>query len=117
MATWPALPAPLLTGNGGTNKPNLRRTEMESGPARVARVAAAHLTDLNVSWLFSPAQMTTFMTFFEDDLFSGADWFDIALDSGGGARLHRCRFREGYRFARQGLNYSLTAVLETEAVW
>jgi hypothetical protein len=89
------------------------RTDMEAGPARVRRRTHARNDFLNVSILFTAAEMAAFRTWFESDADGGAAWFDIELDVGDGApSLQEARFKGAWKANRQDLHWQITAELE-----
>jgi hypothetical protein len=73
VATWPAT-LPTETERDFTEKPPnlLARTEMDAGPARVRRRYSAGVTEFEVSYVFSPDQMTIWESFYQYDIADGA---------------------------------------------
>ncbi len=67
---------------------------MESGPARVKRIATSYDTKLNVQVYLTSAQLQTFRTFLETDANMGADWVDIPVITTLGCVDHLCRITD-----------------------
>ena len=112
---WPeTLPLPLQAKYSVADSPNLVRTEMEAGPDRVSQVSKAFISTIAVSWLFTRDQMPTFRGFFDNEINTGADWFNSEMDTGSGIRMHRVRFVNYPTMSRDGNNYLVTAAVETE---
>jgi len=74
MATWPAtLPqVPLVFGYSEKAAQNSIRSKMEIGPAKSRRRISAGTRDHKLQFIFSPTQLATFETFYEETLLSGS---------------------------------------------
>lgn len=93
---WPTtLPLPLREGYGVNDQPPIVRTEMESGPAQVVRVATGYVSDFTVQLLIDSDQYKTLMSFWDYSAGAGADWFTMPLDSDGDIAWHRVRIKNG----------------------
>lgn len=113
--TWPAiLPAPLLSDYSVGHELPLYRTEMENGPARVARKSKSYLSTVNFSFVANREQQEAFEEFFEHDANAGADWVRMPVDTVSGIAYHRVRItsRASNPFGFDHKTISLT--LETE---
>lgn len=80
MAT-PAFPAglPAAQAPGHAISPGLqfKRTEMQGGPARQRRIYAGVFSGVNVSWIFTNAQLLTYRDFKENTISGGARAFTM----------------------------------------
>ena len=95
MPAWPAtLPAPLLDGYSLKTDSRLRRTEMESGPAKQRRVATSGPTAVSLSWVFNRQQYAVFAAWFHHIVADGQEWFDMTLRTAQGENTVRVRFKE-----------------------
>lgn len=96
MATWPTtLPAPSLQGYQLSPGDQSLRSDMESGAARSRRVTFARIDRVQVSWIFTDAQMDAFRTWFENssEAAGGSAWFTVSLRVGNtGATSQEARF-------------------------
>ncbi len=74
MADWPAtLPQkPQQDGFSSTKVDGRLRTSMSEGPEKVRRRFTAVPEILTCSFIFSPTQLSTFNTFFDDTLAGGS---------------------------------------------
>lgn len=101
MATWPAtLPTPLLEGYSAADAPVLIRTQMASGPQRVALTSAHYMTAGQAALILDATQCDTLRSFIAGALAYGANWIDdMPLDTGQGVFDHRARI--------SGLNWSV----------
>lgn len=114
MAAYPnIMPAPLVESYTLSPVDQTVRTDMEVGAARVRRRTYARNDLVEVSWLFTAAQMAAFRAWFEADAGGGAGWFDVALDVGDGASsLVEARFKGPWKATRNNLLWRITAQLE-----
>ena len=95
MPAWPStLPAPLLDGYSLKPDSRLRRTEMESGPAKQRRIATAGPTVVTLSWIFNRQQYAVFSAWFHHIVADGQEWFDMTLRTAQGENTVRVRFKE-----------------------
>ena len=96
MATWPTtLPAPSLQGYQLSPGDQSLRSDMESGAARSRRVTFARIDRVQVSWIFTDAQMDAFRTWFENssEAAGGSAWFTVSLRVGNtGSTSQEARF-------------------------
>lgn len=111
---WPAsLPVPLVSGAGGKRAPNTVRTDMSAGMPRSRRTATAQLLTLTLKWRLSPLEFAVFEGFFVHELFDGARWFLIALDTPRGWQEVTARFSSLFDYTLlTGLNKEVSAQLE-----
>lgn len=98
---------------GKTNE----RTEMETGLARVRRRFVSAPTDIHVVWELSISELAIFEKFYEVDLQSGSQWFNISLVNGKGETTYAARFKEPYqaKTSMREFSWTVTAVLEVPA--
>jgi hypothetical protein len=88
MAAFPnTLPAPLVAGYSVSPQQQVRRTEMETGAARVRVQSRAYRDMVSLTWKFTYAEFETFRAWFTDMAGAafGSAWFTIALPTGVGA--------------------------------
>lgn len=77
MASLPSYASVLLAGFGEERASALRRTEMESGPPKQAKVMSRVMVSRRaVIRLASKADYLLFKTWFASTINQGADWFD-----------------------------------------
>lgn len=114
MAAYPStLPKPLIDGYGGSQDVAFIRTEMEAGSKRQRQRFSAANDQLNVNWLFTFEQMSTFRNFYNSSVNRGSDWFTIELDVGEGFNTFDARFTQAYQYSRvQGNLWNVSANLE-----
>lgn len=110
----PSLPGMLMRNYSLKPLNNVSRTEMESGPARMRRRYISVPTEVSVRWLFSRAELNTFQTFYREQIFDGAAWFNIKVVDGRGEGTFKARFKEPYRAATEAREHlwSVEATLE-----
>lgn len=90
MAIWPAtLPGSILDADCTLTPADLTiRSDMEIGTARVRRRSAARNDQVEVSWIFTDAQMADFRSWFDNALQGGAAWFNgLSLATGDGGQI------------------------------
>ncbi len=85
MPTWPAsLPqVSLLDGLAVSGTATLQRTTMESGEAKVRPRTTAKVRPVQLAFLMTEAQRTTFLNFVDTTLAGGALRFDLPALRGG----------------------------------
>ena len=119
MATWPAtLPSPVKASYSINMQDQCVRTDMEVGNPRVRRRTAARIDLIDISWIFTDAEMATFRAWYEDSstgISGGAGWFTIDLAVGEtGIDSVDARFTRTYMARLQpGLNWSVESQIET----
>ena len=119
MATWPAtLPSPAKASYSINMQDQTVRTDMEAGNPRVRRRTAARIDLIDISWIFTDAEMATFRAWYENSstgISGGAGWFDIDLAVGNtGIDPVEARFTRTFVARLQpGLNWSVEAQIET----
>ena len=94
MATWPkTLPLPQFSGYSLDSQDATRRTDMESGAARVRRTSTSLPDKASLKWLLSEQQMTIFRAFWEGEWMHGAAWVMVPVKTGRvvGVSSHPCR--------------------------
>lgn len=90
MAAFPStLPAPLASGYSIDPQSQVIRTEMETGSPRVRRRSAVRIDHVEIGWVFTDAQMTSFRTWFDSSAGAagGAGWFNLTIKSGDGSSV------------------------------
>lgn len=94
MAAWPSsLPVPSSEGYSLAFGDQTIRTDMEAGYSRQRRRTSQRVDTLQVAWLFTPAQMNAFRTWFDGDNEGGAVWFTgLKVDVGDGVAVYTARF-------------------------
>lgn len=119
MATWPSsLPAPMVSGYGLEPVDQTIRTDMEVGSARARRRTTSRLDMVNVSWVFTDAQMAVFRAWLDDDVVGaagGSAWFTTSLatgDSGLVSRSARFNGAPKYSLLSTSRIWQVTAKLE-----
>lgn len=109
------LPAPLASGFSGAPDKAFIRTDFDAGPARQRQRFTATPHRIDVTWRFSPEQMSTFRTFFSTDLGQGTRWFNMNLDLGSGFAMYVVRFTDAYKYTRNNNTvWDVSANLEVE---
>lgn len=85
MPTWPAtLPQTLLRTLTRKRQPGKIRSQMDTGPVKQRTRFTATTKMFDASLIMTGAQLTTFYTFYEDDLGHGAlsfTWVDPITDA------------------------------------
>jgi hypothetical protein len=117
MPTFPAtLPAPTFDGYALSPVDPVIRTEMEVGSPRARRRTKARNDKIDVTWIFTDAQMASFRTWFDSDAEAagGAAWFTVALAVGTtGIDGVEARFAGIWKSTlTPGMNWSVSAQLE-----
>lgn len=117
MTAWPAgLPDPELKTYASSDKYNVLRTDMESGPPRQSRLSAHYMTTGSFTLTLSGAQMVAFRAVVPASNY-GADWVTgVPLDTGLGRAEHRIRMikvKHKVLFPQDGL-YQVTVNFETD---
>ena len=129
MAAFPnALPSPLVAGYSISPKQQVRRTEMETGMARVRVQSRAYRDMVSVTWKFTHLEFVQFRAWFTDMAGAafGSAWFTIALPIGIGATAPSVMTAITARFASSdqpwtsspsngGKMYTVTSTLELRA--
>lgn len=97
MATFPTtLPKPSSrAGMSVEHRPMSRRTTMEIGATRHRQISSNPISEVNLGWSLNQSQMAQFITFLEEDINFGVDYFEIELDLGKGlTQYSNVRFTE-----------------------
>lgn len=119
MATFPTYANILYNGYQKNRESALMRSEMESGPPKQARVKSNVMEVHNVKiYLASKANFLLFESWYADDIFDGASWFDFTDPITG--NTIQARFRNGGYAATPMTadmeNWEITAQIETWSV-
>ena len=112
MATWPlSLPNQNYSISVGNT---CESVEMDSGRIRQHQSVSDGVFFVNVNWTFTLSEYQTFLTFVNDTLKHGQDWFDIDLLTGDTVKTHEARFKNGdYRVSSKSDNvFNVSAVLD-----
>lgn len=114
MPTWPStLPqAPLAQGFAETPPNNLRRSEMDKGPAKVRRYTTRGVREFSMSFRLTQAQSVILEDFHDNTLSHGAFSFDFTHPRTGEAGRFRFRDQPSMRGERRGQFYLVDAQLE-----
>jgi hypothetical protein len=72
------------------------RTEVEDGPARYQRMKQEERREVDVSFLWTLAQLEEFELFHRDQLLDGMRWFMMPTLTGRGMQPMFCHILEGY---------------------
>lgn len=114
MAAWPAsLPEqPLADGYTESALPNVVRSEMEIGPAKLRRRYTAEIKVYAVQFMLTTAQVATLETFYDSTLNGGVDPFDWVDHRTGATVSYRFRSRPMYYTAAPG-HWRCSSELET----
>lgn len=119
MATFPAYANILYNGYTKNRESALMRSDMESGPPKQARVKSNVMEVHSVKiYLASKADFLSFESWYANDIFDGASWFDF-VDPITGNTI-QARFRDG-GYAASPLTpamekWEVTAKIETWSV-
>jgi len=76
MAAFPTYGLFLFEGYAEQPQSGLKRTEMESGPAKQAVVRSRVMVHRPIKYRFNATDYASFKTFVKDTLIGGSDWFD-----------------------------------------
>jgi hypothetical protein len=98
MATWPStLPIPLLAGYELETTDPTRRTDMESGAARVRRTNTGSPDNITLTLLLTEDEMAIFRAFWVDEWKEGAAWVYFPVKDGmaAGVANKECRPKKG----------------------
>lgn len=119
MATWPAaLAATTPYVNGLEIRPDdpVRRTDMESGPARTRRIYTAAPSTYPVQWEFTAEEFAIFEAWHHYELLDGAAWFTVSLANGKGISSYEARMKQMWKAkAKTGLTWIVNVELEVRA--
>jgi len=91
MGAWPGtLPSEPLIANNSEQAPDVvARTEMSVGPAKVRRRVTAGYSPTHWVFLMTDAQLSTFLTFFNDTSEGGAETWTITHPRTAGSETMR----------------------------
>ncbi|MEK6592600.1 MAG: hypothetical protein AABZ67_05900 [Pseudomonadota bacterium] len=79
MATFPTYAKLLHEGYRRARQPAVLRTDMETGPAKQAKIVSRVMIVHEVQYAFGTiADYQNFLIWFRDDIARGAGWFDWA---------------------------------------
>jgi hypothetical protein len=113
---WPgSLPEPIIGDYQVNGELPVTRTPMESGRPRVHRTTNTIMRQVSYSIALTETQSDTFWDFFEDEGNTGADFFEMNIDTGRGMATHLCRFTS-YPSTRKitGNKYMISGTIETD---
>ena len=116
--TWPTQ-INYLAERGSWNKsPNepVLRSEFDSGPARTRRRFTSQITKFSFTVQMTEGEYAALEGFFQDDLRSGAAWFNMPVYLGrNGYEVRAVRFTEPYQVRDAGfLHVKVSAKLEVK---
>lgn len=113
---WPdPLPLPTMAGYQLKPKPNVDRTEMESGAALQRLLGRQAPTEISVQFEFTKWQLMLFDGFHKHRAKEGAVWFNMLLLCGLGLVNHEVRFKATEppkQSPRNGERWVVPALLE-----
>jgi len=114
MPAWPAtLPQRPLGDGFAETPPNLVvRSQTDVGPAKTRRRATAGVTRLQMAFRLTPAQLTTFRAFLDDDIKGRALSFGWTHPVSGVAGSFRIAESPTYEAIDGGLAWKLNLVME-----
>lgn len=118
MAAWPGtLPRPVVDGYALQPEDPAVRTDMEVGAMRVRRRTAARNDRVQLTWLFTQAQMDAFRAWYDNSAENagGASWFtvDLAIGTSTGVVSVEAQFVEMWKaIALPGLKWRVTAKVQ-----
>lgn len=119
MPSWPtALAETTPYVNGLEIQPDdpVRRTEMETGPARTRRTYTAAPSIYPVQWEFTADEFAIFEAWHKYQLFDGAAWFTINLANGKGIAAYEARMKGMWKAkAKSGLVWIVNVELEVRS--
>lgn len=116
MATFPTNAIPLFSGFGIARESAVKRTDMESGPAKQTKVKSRVSVKRQITYEFrSQANYDSFITWFETDADYGAAWFNWVDPVGGATKTARIVEKiDGERPAMPDLGvWQVSLVIET----
>lgn len=116
MATWPAsLPAPIIASYSVGQRVPIIRTDLESGPPRVARASHHYMSVGTFEIVVDATQHADFEQLFQDSKL-GTEWIDdVPLDTAGTYTTHRVRMTDVQRrMIKQPDTYKITVAFETD---
>lgn len=105
------LPAPIRPYSLSDQLP-IKRTEMESGPARVKRTSSDYTTFISVRVYLTDAQLDEYRTHLEGEANFGASWFEMPIITRGNLVTHLVRIMSS-DLERTGQGWMLSMQLET----
>lgn len=116
MNSWPSdLPLPQLSGYELQRQKNTKRTDMDSGSARVRRRFTRVPTYIPQAWDMTSRQFGHFEWWFDNTIDAGAAWFSATQVNGSGFVEVQCRFIDPYKAVLvEGGDWLVTATLEVE---
>lgn len=116
MATWPAtLPAPTIATYSVRQRVPAIRTDLESGPPRMARASHHYMSVGTIELVVDATQHAAFEQLYQDSKL-GTEWIDdVPLDTSGSYTTHRARLTSvERRMIKQPDTYRLTIGFETD---
>lgn len=117
---YPAgLPKVTVNGYSIRRRPNIIRTEMESGFPRMRRRSTSVLTDVTVNWKLKLSEFAIFEKWYAEDLKDGVSWFEIVLFNGMGESTVVARFNGTPYDAKPealGMYWNVSATIEVQSL-
>lgn len=111
------IPLPLKQGYVLKPKPNVRRTDLEQGAARVRRVGRQKPTELAVVWELTQWELGLLQGFHEHQADEGAAWFGMKLLTYVGLAMCEARFKGEISQPKQaGHLWQVSATLEVREI-
>jgi len=114
--TWPSNLNNLAERGSWNKSPNepVLRSEFDNGPARTRRRFTRQITNIAFTVQMTEEEHAAFEGFFQDDLRSGAGWFNMPVYLGrSGYETTRVRFTEPYQVRDAGFRHvKVSAKLE-----
>ena len=106
--TWPSNLNNLAERGSWNKSPNepVLRSEFDNGPARARRRFTRQITTISFTVQMTEEEHEAFEGFFQDDLRSGAVWFNMSVYLGRrGYETTRVRFTEPYQVRDAGFRH------------
>jgi hypothetical protein len=116
MELWPPRVPHPSQDLSGEESPSTIRTNMDAGVTRQRRRFTIGNAEITCSWELDSLQFAVFTSFYANKINSGADWFLMPLDLGGGIQEHTVRIQGGqfsHSYQEWG-GWLLTAKLDVE---
>jgi len=110
IPSWPSQVLPELSTSYAQNMEAMSmRTQMDSGFVRQRRRFTTELQTYAVEWEMFDSQYQIFISWFDEVLNHGNEWFNINLATGGGLSIQKARF-VGAKYASQYASFAFWKV-------